>query len=156
VIAELARNRNPDFTSPAPEAIIQKVALRANNIDARVVDTGEEARRLVLELVREGAEVHSGKSKTLVDVGLFQDLFESGRYDSVRVRYVTMDRQTQGREMRKLMAPDFMLGSVQAITEDGDLVIASASSSQLGPYYIEARCIVLDSGAEIEYGQLVG
>jgi hypothetical protein len=45
VTAELAHNRNPDFTSPAPEAIIQKVttALRAHNIDARVVDTGEES-----------------------------------------------------------------------------------------------------------------
>ncbi len=32
------------------------MALRANNIDARVVDTGEEARRLILELVPEGAE----------------------------------------------------------------------------------------------------
>lgn len=148
--AELARNPNPDFTSPAPEAIIQTVttALRANNIDARVVDTGEEARRLVLELVPEGAEVHSGKSKTLVDVGLFQDLFESGRYDSVRARYMTMDRQTQGREMRKLMAPDYMLGSVQAITEDGDLVIASASSSQLGPYASTAGRLILVVGGQ--------
>ena len=43
--AELARNRKPDFSSPAPEAIIQTVAtaLRANNIDARVADTGDEA-----------------------------------------------------------------------------------------------------------------
>jgi len=114
VTAELARNPNPDFTSPAPEAIIQTVttALRANNIDARVVDTGEEARRLVLELVPEGAEVHSGKSKTLVDVGLFQDLFESGRYDSLRSRLQTLDRETQGREMRKLgAAPDYIIGS---------------------------------------------
>jgi hypothetical protein len=109
-------------------------ALRANNIDARVVDTGDEAGRLLLELVPEGAEVHSGKSKTLQDVGLFQELFESGRYDSVRQRYMKMDRQTQAREIRKLMAaPDYMLGSVHAITEAGDLVVASASSSQLGP-----------------------
>jgi YkgG family uncharacterized protein len=150
VTTELARNQNPDFTSPAPEAIIQKVttALRANNIDARVVDTGEEARRLVLELVPEGAEVHSGKSKTLVDVGLFQDLFESGRYDSVRARLMKMDRQTQGREMRKLMAPDYMVGSVQAITEEGDLVIASASSSQLGPYASTAGRLILVVGAQ--------
>ncbi len=147
---ELARNRNPEFTSPAPEAIILKVtmALRANNIDARVVDTGEEARRLVLELVPEGAEVHSGKSKTLLDVGLFQDLFESGRFDSVRARYMKMDRQTQGREMRKLMAPDYMLGSVHAITEDGDLVIASASSSQLGPYASTAGRLILIVGSQ--------
>jgi hypothetical protein len=124
------------------------VALRAKNIDARVVDTGEEARRLVLELVPEGAEVHSAKSKTLVDVGLFQDPFESGRYDSVRARYMKRDRQTQGREMRKLMAPDYMLGSVQAVTEAGDLVIASASASQLGPYASTAGRLILVVGSQ--------
>ena len=40
-------------------------ALRANNIEAIVVDTGAEARRLILELVPEGAEVHTAKSKAL-------------------------------------------------------------------------------------------
>jgi hypothetical protein len=51
VTTGFAGNENPDFTSPAREATIQKVmaALRANNIDARVVDTREDARRLVLE-----------------------------------------------------------------------------------------------------------
>jgi hypothetical protein len=68
-------------------------------------------------------------------VGLFQELFESGRYDSVRQRYMKMDRQTRGREIRKLMAAsDYMLGSVHAITEAGDAVVTSASSSQAGPY----------------------
>jgi hypothetical protein len=112
-----------DFTSAAPEAAIQKVvaAVRAHNIDVRVVDTGDEARRLVVELVPEGAEVHSGKSKTLQDVGLWDELFESGRYDSLRKRYQAMDRQTQARQIRKLIAaPDYMLGSVQAVTQDGD------------------------------------
>jgi hypothetical protein len=143
-------SKKPDFTSPAPEATIQRVAaaLRANNIDARVVDTREEARRLVLELVPEGAEVHSGRSKTIEDVGLYRDLFESGRYDSVRARTQKMDRQTQGREIRKLMAPDYMLGSVQAITEAGDLVIASASASQLGPYASTAGRLILVVGSQ--------
>ena len=122
--------------------------MRANNIDARVVDTAEDARRLVLELVPAGAEVHSGKSKTLEDVGLFRELFESGRYDSLRARYTKMDRQTQAREIRKLMAPDYMLGSVQALTEDGDLVIASASASQLGPYASTAGRLILVVGSQ--------
>jgi hypothetical protein len=40
----------------------------------------------------------------------------------------------QGREMRQLAAsPDFVVGSVHAVTEDGSLLIASASGSQLGP-----------------------
>jgi L-lactate utilization protein LutC len=124
-------------------------AVRANNINTQVVDTGEDARRLVLELVPEGAEVHSGKSKTLQDVGLFKELFESGRYDSVRARYMTMDRQTHGREIRKLAAaPDHMLGSVQAVTESGDLVIASASASQLGPYASGAGRLILVIGSQ--------
>ena len=133
------------------EATIQKVAaaLRANNIDALVVDTGEEAKRLVLELIPEGAEVYSGKSKTLVDLGLYKELFESGRYDSLRARYMNLDRKTHAREIRKLIAaPDYMLGSVQAVTESGDLVIASASASQLGPYASGAGRLILLVGSQ--------
>lgn len=104
---------------------------------------------MVLELIPKGAEVHSGKSKTLQDAGLFQELFESGRYDSVRARYMKMDRQTQGREIRKLAAaPDYMLGSVHAITETGDLVVASASASQLGPYASGAGRVILVVGVQ--------
>ena len=111
--------------------------------------SGEEAKRGVLELVPEGAEVHLGKSKTLQDLSLYKELFESGRYDSLRVRYMKMDRKTQGHEIRKLIAaPDYMLGSVQAITESGDLVVASASSSQLGPYASGAGRLILVVGSQ--------
>jgi hypothetical protein len=123
-------------------------ALRANNIDARIVDTGEEAKLLVLELIPEGSEVHAGKSKTLQDLGLFE-IFESGNYEWLRGRYLKMDRKTQGREIRKLIgAPDYMLGSVPAVTESGDLVVASASSSQLGPYASGAGRLILVVGSQ--------
>lgn len=60
-----------------------------------------------------------------------------------------MDRQTQAREIRKLMAaPDFMLGSVQALTETGDLVATSASASQLGPYASGAGRLILVVGSQ--------
>ena len=148
---DLALKHSSDFTSQAAEDTIRKVAaaLRANNIDAQVVDAGEDARRLVLEMVPEGAEVYSGKSKTLQDVGVFLELVESGRYDSVRGRYMKMDRQTQAREIRKLMAAlDYMLGSVQAVTESGDLVVASASASQLGAYASGAGRLILVVGSQ--------
>ena len=69
-------------------------ALRASNIEANVVDTGAEARHLILELVPEGAEVHTAKSKALEDIGLFAELDESGHYDALRPRY---DLGTLGR-----------------------------------------------------------
>ena len=60
-----------------------------------------------------------------------------------------MDRKTQAREIRKLIgAPDYMLGSVQAITADGLLVVASASSSQIGPYATTAGKVILVAGSQ--------
>jgi LUD domain len=124
-------------------------ALRSHNIEAVVVDTAGEARATVLDLVPEGSEVHSGKSKTLEDVGLYGELIESGRYDALRPRIFAMDRATQGREIRKLTAaPDVMLGSVAAVTEDGALVAASAMGSQLGSYAAGAGRLILVVGSQ--------
>jgi len=123
--------------------------LRAHKIEAIVVETGAQARELVLGMIPEGAEVHSGKSKTLEDVGLYAELVESGRYDALRPRYFKMDRKTQGREIRKLIAaPDFMLGSVAAITDAGVLVSASATGSQLGAYVSGAGRVILVVGSQ--------
>jgi Uncharacterised ACR, YkgG family COG1556. len=133
----------------APRLDEVAAALRTHNIEAIVVENGEEARTFVLGLIPEGAEVHSGKSKTLEDIGLYSELVESGRYDAIRPRMFAMDRATQGREIRKLSAaPDFMLGSVAAITAGGTLVAASATGSQLGAYAAGAGRLVLVVGSQ--------
>jgi hypothetical protein len=124
-------------------------AIRAHNIEALIVDTKEEARAAVLALIPEGAEVHSGKSKTLEELGLFADLMESGRYDAIRPRLFKMDRQTQAMEMRKLgTAPNFMVGSVAAVTEDGALIAASGTGTQLAAYAAGAGRLILIVGSQ--------
>ena len=140
-----------DFKVGAPEETLQRVAekIRERNIDVVIVDDGDEARQVVLERVPKGAEVHSSKSKTLQDAEIFDVIQASGQYDALRPRYLKMDRQTQAREIRKLIAgPDFMLGSVNAITEDGVLVAASATASQLGPYANTAGKVILVVGSQ--------
>jgi CBS domain-containing protein len=140
-----------EFATPAPEATIQHVAerMRERNIEVVVVDDGDAARQVVVELVPEGAEVHTGKSKTLHDASIFETIHDPSRYDALRHRFVKMDRQTQGREIRKLIAgPNYMLGSVNAVTEDGVLVAASASASQLGPYASTAGKVILVVGSQ--------
>jgi hypothetical protein len=139
------------FSAPAPEETLQRVVskLRERNIEGVVVDTGDDARKLVLERLPQGAEVHSGKSKTLQEAGIFDVIQDPNRYDALRPRYLKMDRQTQAREIRKLIAgPDYMLGSVNAITEDGILVAASATASQLGPYAGTAGKVILVVGSQ--------
>jgi hypothetical protein len=55
----------------------------------------------------------------------------------------------QGHEMRQLSAaPDWVVGSVHAVTEGGSLLVASASGSQLGPIVSGAGRVVLVIGGQ--------
>ncbi len=141
----------PVFMTPASEQTLQRVVtgLKGRNVEAVIVDTADEARRLVSERLPPGAEVYSGKSKTLQDAGIMDMVQDPHTYDALRPRLLKMDRQTQAREIRKLIAaPDFMLGSVNAVTEDGILVAASATASQLGPYAYTSGKLILVIGSQ--------
>ena len=140
-----------DFATPATEAELEALAgrLRERNFEVVIVQDAAEAKSEVLKRIPEGATVHSGKSKTLEDAGVFDELMSSERYDFLRRRTSKMDRNTQGDEIRKLnSAPDVMLGSVHAVTEAGQLVITSASGSQIGPIASGAGKLVLVIGSQ--------
>lgn len=127
-----------DFVTPASEATLEAVAnrLRDRNFEALVVATASDAKAAVLERIPQGAEVHSGKSKTLEDVGIFQELMESDKYDFIRKRLYKMDRQTQMDEIRKLgAAPDIMVGSVQALTEAASWSRRQPREANWGPMH---------------------
>src|SRR5260370_37045247 len=114
-----------------------------------IVETAAEAKAAVVERVPEGAEVHSGKSEALEDIGVFGELMEGDTYNFIRKRTMKMDRKTQMREMAKLGAtPDDMVGSVHAVTEAGQLVVVSASGSQIGPYASGAQKLILVVGSQ--------
>jgi acyl-CoA hydrolase len=122
-------------------------ALRARGFQAQIADSGEHAKELVLAALPEGAEVHTALSETLSELGITAEIEESGRYDSVRQKLKALDRETQGREMRKLgAAPDYEVGSVHAVTDDGRLVVGSGSGSQLGAYAYAAGKVILVVG----------
>jgi hypothetical protein len=140
---------NLDFERPADRAHLDRTAaaLTARGFNARVVDTGEHARELVLEAIPEGSEVHLALSETLREIGITEAIDESGRYDSIRARLSTLDRETHGREMRKLgAAPDYIVGSAHAITDDGQIVVGSGSGSQLGAYAYAGGNVILVLG----------
>jgi hypothetical protein len=124
-------------------------ALEANGISVLRAPDAATAKRLVLDLIPEGSEVHSGASQSLDEVGITDEIERSGRYEPVRPRIWSMDRQTQGDEIRRLgAAPDVMVGSVHAVTETGSLLAASMSGSQLGPYVSGAGRVILVVGTQ--------
>jgi hypothetical protein len=140
---------NLDFERPADRSRLERVAaaLTARGFQAQVADSAADARELALAGIPEGAEVHIALSETMRELGLTDEVEESGRYESVRSRLRALDRQTQGREMRKLgAAPDYMLGSAAAVTDGGEILVASGSGSQLGAYAYAAGKLILVVG----------
>jgi hypothetical protein len=140
-----------EFSSPASLEQIRVVAerLERNGIACMVVESSEEARKAVRSILPVGAEVYNNTSRTLESIGVAEDVERSGDYQPLRPRLYRMDREMQGREMRQLAAsPDWVVGSVHAITEEGSLLIASASGSQLGPIVSGAGHVVLVVGGQ--------
>ena len=124
-------------------------ALERNGITCTMVDSVEEARGAVRSSLPVGAEVYNNTSRTLEVTRVAEDIERSGNYQPLRPRLYQMDREMQGREMRQLSAsPDWVVGSVHALTEEGSLLIASASGSQLGPIASGAGHVILVVGAQ--------
>jgi hypothetical protein len=142
---------NPSFAKPATHAQLERAAahLKEHGIHAVVVPDRAEALRTVLSLIPEHSEVLVSTSETLAQIGLAKEVEESGKYESIRKRLYALDRKTQEREGRQLgQSPQYEVGSVHAVTEEGDLLIASATGSQLGPYAFGAGKVIWVVGAQ--------
>ncbi len=132
------------------DAIIRKTAeaLKANGIGTFIVNNGKEAKEKALELIPRGAEIMDMTSVTLDTISLSKDI-GAGNFNSARKKLNSMDRKTQGNEMQKLgAAPEFAVGSVHAVTQDGKVMVASASGSQLPAYAYGSGKVIWVVGAQ--------
>lgn len=124
-------------------------ALEAHGMRVFMVETGAQAKAKALELLPKNAQVMTMTSVTLETIGLAQEINESGNYDAVHKTLAAMDRKTQGREMQQLgAAPDWAIGSVHALTQEGEALIASATGSQLPAYAYGASHVIWVVGVQ--------
>jgi LUD domain len=155
VIAELLPDIDPEiarhFGGVPDDSRVSRAAaaLERNGISVLRAANAVEAKEVVLGLIPDGSEVHHGASMSLEIAGITDEIDKSGRYESLRPRIFSMDRQTRADEIRRLSsAPDVMLGSVHAVTETGSLLTASMGGSQLGPYVSGAGRVILVVGTQ--------
>ncbi|MBI2040143.1 LUD domain-containing protein [Candidatus Microgenomates bacterium] len=125
-------------------------ALKANGIEAHFVENGKKAKELALELIPEGSEVMTMSSTTLDTINLSEEVNKEGsKFKPVRDKLYSMDPTTQLQEMNRLgAAPQYTLGSVHAVTEEGQVLIASNSGSQLPAYAYGALHVIWVVGAQ--------
>src|SRR3989344_8724387 len=130
-----------DWTTLADEASIQKTveALKANGVEAVVVENGAAAKAKVLEMLPEGAEVMTMISETLKTVGLTEA-------DTIKAKLKTMEDAAE--KKRRGAAPEWAIGSVHAVTEDGKALIASNTGSQLPAYAYSSAHVIWVVGTQ--------
>ena len=124
-------------------------ALSNNGIKAVVVTTKEEALALLKNTIPQGAQVMTNTSASLDTIGATPGINESGEYDSVRVRMNALDPEKDALLRQQLgAAPDWAVGSVHAVTENGEVFIASSTGSQLASYVYGALNVLWVVGAQ--------
>ncbi|HVZ12204.1 MAG TPA: LUD domain-containing protein [Patescibacteria group bacterium] len=136
---------------PTDEVINATIAaLDANNIEAFVVENGEDAKKKFFELVPEGSEIFTNTSTTLDTLGITEVLNNSGKYTSIKNKVMELAKSEPENAIHRKQigsAMPYATGSVHAITADGHLLIASGSGSQLPGYAYGADHIVWIAGA---------
>lgn len=141
-----------DYATVKDDATIAKTkeALEANNFKVTVVEDADAAKDAALALLPKGAEVLTMTSKTLEKVGLDTAINDSSDYDAVRPKLNAMygDESKKGEQRKLGAAPDYSVGSVAAITEDGRIIIASNTGSQLPAHLYGAGHVIFVIGAQ--------
>lgn len=124
-------------------------ALKENGIEAILAADGQAAKKKALEMIPAGAEVMNMTSVTLDTIGLAEEINQSDKFNSVRKKLSSMDKAKDGLMMQKLgAAPAWAVGSVHAVTEDGKIMIASNSGSQLPAYAYGSSRVIWIVGAQ--------
>ena len=121
-------------------------SLKNNGIDAHFVNTGEEAKAKVLSMIPSEAEVMNMTSVTLDTIGISKEL-ESKDYKLARDKLNSQDISKREKKMIGA-APEYALGSAHAVTENGEIIVASNTGSQLPAYAYGSDHVILVVGAQ--------
>lgn len=125
-------------------------ALTANGFLPETVANGAAALARIKELIPAGASVMNGSSRTLEAIG-YVDYLKEGTHGWNNLHEAILAEQdpVKKADLRKhSVLADFYLGSVHALSETGEMVIASATGSQLPPLVFTSPNIILVVGKQ--------
>jgi L-lactate utilization protein LutB len=121
--------------------------LGKRNIDCHYTRTGAEARDLVLSMIPDEAQVMSGSSTTMVEIGLEQALVAETRFDYMRTRVRGhADARLRNDARRRAIVADVALGGVQAVCLTGELVCTDAGGNRIAGYAFGGKRVILVAG----------
>lgn len=140
------------YTQLANDEIIEKtvVELAKRGVEAIVVDTKFAALEKIKSFIPTGASVMNGSSTTLIEIG-FVDYLKEGQHgwNNLHAAILAEKDPAKQSELRKESAlSDYYLGSVHALSQTGEFVIASNTGSQLPHVVYTSPNLIFVVGAQ--------
>jgi hypothetical protein len=108
-------------------------ALTSKNIDTIVLKNKAEALDVIEKLIPRGASVMDGASRTLEQIG-FIDYLKSGKHGWNNLHEAIVAEKDPAKQAvlrKQAVTSDYYLGSVHALVQNGEFIIASNTGSQL-------------------------
>ena len=124
--------------------------LAKRNIEGMVVADKAEAMEKIKELIPAGGSVMNGSSTTLEQIG-FVDYLKNGKHGWNNLHediVAEKDPAKQGMLRKQAVLSDYYLGSVHALAETGEFVIASNTGSQLPHVVFTSPNLIFVVGAQ--------
>jgi L-lactate utilization protein LutC len=126
------------------------VQLKEHGVEAEVVSTGAEALAKIKELIPQGVSVMNGSSTTLDQIG-FIEYLKSGDHPWNNLHATVLaekDPAKQAALRKQSVISDYYLGSVHALSETGEFLIASNTGSQLPHIVYTSPNLIFVVGAQ--------
>jgi L-lactate utilization protein LutC len=136
---------------PTPDRLQRTIeAVRARGVTVTLVDTKESALTHLQAQIPAGATLMTGASITLQQIG-FEALLKGKKHPWRNLKDEVLAEKDPARQaaLRKQGAlADYFLGSVHAIAETGEIIIASATGSQLPAYAYSSSNVIWVAGSQ--------
>lgn len=140
------------YDTLASSGVVQKtmIALTERGHLPEFVESKESALARIKEIIPDSASVMNGSSRTLEEIGFVQYL-KDGKHGWNNLHGSILAEKDPAKQMalrKQSVLSDFYLGSVHAVAETGEIVIASNSGSQLPHIVFTSPNIILVTGTQ--------
>ena len=134
---------------PTPDIVERTIAaIQERGIRVIPVEDGDAALLAIQKLIPRNAEVMSGSSTTLIEIG-FEEFTASGKsgWDLLHARINAENDAAKRAELRrKSVAADYFISGANAIAGTGEIVGCDASGSRIGSWPFAAGHLVIVAG----------
>lgn len=141
---------NQDWTSTPDEKELKQVVenIKLRGINVILVNNKSEALERIKKIIPRGSSVANGGSTTLNEIG-FVDYLKDVKHGWINLHEEALKEKEMSKQVdlrRKMATADYFLGSVNAISKNGELVACDATGSRVTAYPFAAKNLILVAG----------